>query len=318
MEKLLITEHTKNFLIGIYILMSVFTLISFFMKKSDSEKIKSFGENFNIRLRSFWTVVVIFTLAFIGNKLTACILIAGVSFLALREYIEIVPHYKNNALIKTMSGIAVIYQMILIYTDWLAMFYIFVPLYMFLVMPICLIIQEKTQDFLKNCAIIHWGLMSTVYAVGYLAVYLDFWPGKNPTGGGLGILLCILFLTVFNDFAQYAFGKAFGKHKITPKVSPNKTWEGFVGGLLTTVLCTFLFAPYLTPLTRVDSLWIGLLISIAAFFGDLTMSAIKRDAGVKDSGTLLPGHGGILDRLDSLIFTAPVFYHSIAYIVHLR
>ena len=124
----------------------------------------------------------------------------------------------------------------------------------------------------------------------------------------------VLFITVFNDFAQYVWGKSLGRHKIIPKVSPNKTWEGFVGGVITTSVISAILAPYLTPLTIHQGIFAGFALSIAGFLGDVIMSAIKRDLGVKDTGTLLPGHGGILDRLDSLIFTAPLFFHYVVYL----
>lgn len=98
-----------------------------------------------------------------------------------------------------------------------------------------------------------------------------------------------------------------------PKVSPNKTLAGLVGGVATTTLMAALLGPLMTPLSIPLSLLAGFIIGISGFCGDVVMSAIKRDIGVKDSGTLLPGHGGLLDRLDSLIFTAPVFFHFIRY-----
>ena len=92
------------------------------------------------------------------------------------------------------------------------------------------------------------------------------------------------------------------------------TWEGFVGGVITTSVISAILAPYLTPLTIYQGIFAGFALSIAGFLGDVIMSAIKRDLGVKDTGTLLPGHGGILDRLDSLIFTAPLFFHYVVYL----
>ena len=137
---------------------------------------------------------------------------------------------------------------------------------------------------------------------------------NNPVAGGVGLFIYIVFLTVINDAAQFCFGKKFGKNKIIPKISPNKTREGFLGGIITTPMIAFLIAPYLTPLTHIEALIAGLFISISGFIGDVVMSAIKRDLGVKDSGTLIPGHGGILDRLDSLIYTAPLFFHYTVYL----
>ncbi|MNI62521.1 Phosphatidate cytidylyltransferase [compost metagenome] len=104
-----------------------------------------------------------------------------------------------------------------------------------------------------------------------------------------------------------------GRIKVIPKVSPNKTLAGLVGGVVTTTLAAAVLGPLMTPLSIPMAMLAGLIIGISGFCGDVVMSAIKRDIGVKDSGTLLPGHGGILDRLDSLIFTAPVFFHFIRY-----
>lgn len=106
---------------------------------------------------------------------------------------------------------------------------------------------------------------------------------------------------------QYLFGKTFGKHKITPKVSPNKTVEGLLGGVVSTAVIAGILAKFLTPFSFWQAFILGAILAIAGFFGDITMSAIKRDIGVKDTGALLPGHGGILDRLDSMIFTVPLF-----------
>jgi phosphatidate cytidylyltransferase len=105
----------------------------------------------------------------------------------------------------------------------------------------------------------------------------------------------------------------FGRHKIVPTVSPNKTWEGFLGGVATTTLLAVVLAPLLTPMTLPLSLAAGLLIGLGGFIGDVTLSALKRDIGIKDTGGLIPGHGGLLDRIDSLIYTAPLFFHFVRY-----
>ena len=102
-----------------------------------------------------------------------------------------------------------------------------------------------------------------------------------------------------------------GRNLIVPKVSPKKTWEGFMGGLLTTTLLSVVISPYLTPFQLSQSVLFGIMISVSGFFGDVTMSALKRDLKLKDTGTLIPGHGGILDRIDSLTFASPLFLHSV-------
>jgi phosphatidate cytidylyltransferase len=147
-----------------------------------------------------------------------------------------------------------------------------------------------------------------------MAFWLALPDEVNPAGGGDALLFYLVFLTQMNDVAQYLWGKSLGRHKLTPTVSPNKTWEGLIGGIATTTLLAVVLAPHLTPLTRYESVLAGVLIGVCGFIGDVTMSALKRDIGVKDSGSLLPGHGGILDRLDSLTYTAPLFFHFVYYL----
>jgi phosphatidate cytidylyltransferase len=155
-------------------------------------------------------------------------------------------------------------------------------------------------------------LMTTVFSLSHMAYLLALPAPGNPAAGGDGLLIYLLLLTQLNDVAQYVWGKSFGKHKVVPKVSPKKTVEGLAGGILTTALVGFLAGPYLTPLTPVEAAVAGLLI--AGFIGDISVSAVKRDLGIKDSGSILPGHGGILDRVDSLTFTAPLFFHYVYYL----
>jgi phosphatidate cytidylyltransferase len=156
-------------------------------------------------------------------------------------------------------------------------------------------------------------MMMMVFGLSHVS-YLLVLPPANTTGaGGAGLILFLVVLTQGNDVAQYLWGKFLGKQKVVPKVSPNKTWAGLIGGVLTTVALAFLLAPFLTPLSHLHTLLAGLIIGLGGFIGDVNISALKRDIGVKDSGTALPGHGGILDRIDSLTFTAPMFFHFIRY-----
>jgi phosphatidate cytidylyltransferase len=179
-----------------------------------------------------------------------------------------------------------------------------------------MILIGETQGFLRAVGTLHWGLMITVFSLSHMAYMLVLPEATNPAGGRMGLLIFLVVLTELNDVAQYLWGKSFGRRKISPKVSPNKTVAGFIGGVATTVLLAVLFAPYLTPLSFAASLAAGALIGIGGFVGDVTISALKRDIGVKDSGSLLPGHGGILDRLDSLTYTAPLFFHFVHYLYY--
>jgi phosphatidate cytidylyltransferase len=155
--------------------------------------------------------------------------------------------------------------------------------------------------------------MTTVFSLSH-AAFLLVLPAEKNLAGGAGLLFFLVFLTQFNDVAQYTWGKLFGQHPVVPKVSPKKTQEGLLGGVLTTVLMAWIIAAYLTPLTHQQALVAGILIGLGGFLGDVVISAIKRDIGVKDSGNIIPGHGGIMDRVDSLTFSAPLFFHFIYYL----
>ena len=309
MERLIITENTRNCVYAIFAIMSAATLVTYLVEKIFK---KDMG-NFMLRLRSFWLVVAFFTVAFSFNRIFAFAFLAFMNYLALKEYFSLIPTRRADRRVLLWAYLIIPVQFHFIYSGWITMFYLLVPLYMFLFIPVRMVLIGDTQGFLKSCGTIHWGLMTTVYSLGYLAVYLVIPEEKNPAGGAVGMLICVLVLTVANDFFQFLFGKSLGKNRIVPKVSPNKTWEGFIGGVVATTFMALLLAPYLTPLTRGQSVFAGLGVGVVGFLGDVTMSAIKRDIGVKDSGAFLPGHGGILDRLDSLVFTAPLFFHYTIY-----
>lgn len=155
--------------------------------------------------------------------------------------------------------------------------------------------------------------MTTVYAIGYLGLISIIPHSYNPKAGSVGLLFYILILAISNDFMQMVCGKLFGKHKIIPLISPNKTWEGFIGGVVGSAILSVIMGLMLTPMNLGQCIFAGVVLSVFGFFGDVTISAIKRDMGVKDTSSLIPGHGGILDRFDSMIYIAPLFFHYIVY-----
>ena len=155
--------------------------------------------------------------------------------------------------------------------------------------------------------------MITVFCLSH-AAWLFIQPTAAPSPGGpAGHVLYLVGLTEFNDIAQFMWGKSLGKAKILPQVSPGKTWAGFLGGMASTTVLSAFLGPFLTPMNLSMSLMIGAAIAAFGFLGDVTVSALKRDLHIKDSGGILPGHGGILDRIDSLMFTAPLFMHFLRY-----
>ncbi len=261
------------------------------------------------RIRSWWVIVTVFTLALLMTRAVSLSFFACISFLAFKEYLSIIPTRRADRRVLFWAYLAIPIQYYWIYIDWYNMFLIFVPVYMLLFLPLRMVIMGETASFLRAVGTIHWGLMMMVFGISHMAYVLVLPAAGNPVGGGAGLLLYLVFLTQINDVAQYLWGKTLGRRRIVPSVSPNKTWEGFLGGVATTICLATLLAPWLTPLSLPLALGAGALISVCGFVGDVTISAVKRDLGIKDTGAILPGHGGILDRLDSLTYTAPLFFH---------
>lgn len=264
-----------------------------------------------LRIRTWWVIVVLFSLALISPRWLALTFFALVSVLALKEFLTLVPARDADRMPVLWMFIAIPINYGLIGIDWYGLFIIFIPVYAFLFLPARMVLVGETQGFLHSAAQLHWGLMTTVFAVSHVA-FLLILPADGLQTGAL-LVLFLVGLTEFNDVAQYLWGKSLGRIKVMPKVSPNKTLAGLLGGIGSTMLAALLLGLLMTPLGWGMSLLAGVIIGVTGFCGDVVMSAVKRDIGVKDSGTLLPGHGGILDRLDSLIFTAPVFFHFIRY-----
>jgi len=267
-----------------------------------------------LRIKTWWLIVAVFAVAVLFNRTVSVVVLGFVSFLAFKEYLSLVPTRRADHRVLFWAYLAIPIQFYWVWMGWYGMFIIFIPVFMFLVLPMRMILIGETQGFLRAIGTLHWGLMITVFGLSHAAFMLVLPATVNPAGGAMGLLIYLVFLTEINDVAQYLWGKSFGKRKISPKVSPNKTVAGFLGGLLTTTALAVVLAPFLTPLARYEALGAGVLIGLGGFVGDVTISALKRDIGVKDSGSLLPGHGGILDRLDSLTYTAPLFFHYVYYL----
>lgn len=267
-----------------------------------------------LRIRTWWWIVAVFAAAVLFNRLVSVLVFGFVSFLAFKEYLTLIPTRRADHRVLFWAYLAIPIQYYWVWLNWYGMFIIFIPVYLLLFLPMRMVLIGETQGFLRAAGTLHWGLMITVFGLSHMA-YLLVLPGaSNPAGGTVGLLIYLVFLTEINDVSQYLWGKTLGKKKIIPKVSPGKTVAGFIGGVATTTTLAVLIAPYLTPFTLWQAAGAGLLIGLSGFVGDVTISALKRDLGVKDSGSILPGHGGILDRLDSLTYTAPLFFHFVYYL----
>jgi len=296
---------------GIFAVLLIASLTVTVLQRRSSGK--NYGE-LRSRVNSWWVMVGVFSLAMVLNRNISLVFFAFMSFLALKEYFSLIPTRRADRRVLFWAYLAIPLQYYWVAKEWYGMFIIFIPVYAFLFLPMRMVTIGETRDFLRAAGTIHWGLMTLVFSLSHLAFLLVLPGADDKAAGGPGLVLFLVLLTEGNDVAQYLWGKALGRRKIIPKVSPNKTWAGFLGGVVTTAALAFGLAPWLTPLSPEHAVMAGFLIGISGFIGDVVISALKRDLGVKDSGALIPGHGGVLDRIDSLTYTAPLFFHFVRYL----
>lgn len=293
---------------GIFSVLILSSVIVFMLREKLGEKTLT---ELNQRIKSWWIMVLVFGFAMVLSRTISLIFFAFISFLATKEFFSMIPTRRADRRVLFWVYLTIPVQYWLVACGWYGLFIIFIPMYMFLFLPMRMIMIGETAGFVRSAGTIHWGLMKTVFCLSHCAALLVLSNKTNPNAGGAALVLFLVVLTQCNDVAQYIWGKNLGGRKVMPKVSPGKTWAGLIGGAGTTALFAFLLAPFFTPFTVPQAVSVGLLIGVGGFMGDVVMSAVKRDVGVKDSGSLLPGHGGILDRIDSLTYTAPLFFHFV-------
>lgn len=269
-------------------------------------------ENLNARIVAWWAMVVLLGLAFLAGPTGVLVLFAILSFTALREFLTLTVKRRGDhwALAATFFVVLPV-QYVLIAIEWYGLYSIFIPVYAFLFLPILSALRGDSENFLGRVAETQWGLMICVFAASHVPALLTL---KIPGYEGQSILLIafLVFTVQFSDVKQYVWGKLAGRRKIAPQLSPSKTWEGFLGGTLTASLAGAGLW-WMTPFTPWQAFLMALVVTQMGFLGGLVMSAIKRDKGVKDWGHVIAGHGGFIDRLDSVVFSAPIFFHLTRY-----
>ena len=264
-----------------------------------------------LRTKSWWGMAIVFILAAVINPLISYFAFGLLSFMALRELATISKNVREaDRRVLIWCYIAIPIQYVLAYNGLFNLFVIFIPIVMFIWIPFMLVMRGETTEIGRSMSVLPTQLMLTVFSLSHLAFLLSLPEIAGFNAGGRGLLLFIVFITEINDVFQFTWGKLLGRHKIIPKISPNKTWEGFIGGVLTTTIIGY-FLRFLTPFSEIEALGVSFIIACSGFVGDVVVSAVKRDIGLKDTGTLIPGHGGILDRIDSLSITAVVFFHIV-------
>ncbi|MGR6613042.1 phosphatidate cytidylyltransferase [Kocuria rhizophila] len=323
MEFGLLGGPTWWFLAGLLGFLVLATVVAEMMyRRTASEGLRATLLNVRQRIFAWWIMVAVLVGSLALGETAVVLLFLALSLLALREFANLLPPGERDR--RVLSWIMVVLAPLhfwFVWEHWYGMFAIFIPVYAFLFLPVLLALSGRTESFLHRAALSQWGLMVCVYALSYLPAVLQLpvaihegraaADGSAVGSGGVEAGALLLFLAVVvqgSDVLQYLWGKTVGRHRIAPTVSPNKTWEGFVGGVLSaTALGTALW--WLTPFTPWQAGVLALVSCLLGFVGGLVMSSLKRDRGIKDFGALIPGHGGILDRMDSLVFAAPVFFH---------
>lgn len=294
---------------GIFVFLVSFTIFGFVLtRKTTTPEARSTVRNFNARIKSWWVMVVTFSAALVAGETVTVVLFALISFAALREFVTLIHTRRGDHRSLFLAFFVVIpMQYYLIGTDWYGLFSILIPVYVFLALPALSAIAGDTTLFLRRNAVTQWGLMLAVYAISYAPALLTLdMPGYElPTAM---LLVYLIVVVQMSDVFQYVVGKLLGRTRIAPSVSPSKTLEGLLGGgLIAVAIGTGLF--FITPFSPLQAAGMSGVIVVAGFLGGFVLSAIKRDLGVKDWGDMIEGHGGVLDRMDSVTFAAPLFFH---------
>jgi len=269
-------------------------------------------DNLNARINAWWVMILIIFAAAALGFYGVIGLFFVISFMALREFLSLLYIRRGDHLALAACFYVILpLQYFLVAIDWFSMFTIFIPVYGFLFLPILSALLGDTAHFLDRSTKVQWALMISVFCISHIPAILTL-DIEGFEDKKLLLMIFLILVVQSSDVLQYVWGKLFGKHKIAPKLSPSKTVEGFVGGIISaSVLGGLLY--WLTPFNPVQAVLMSLLICLMGFLGGLVMSAMKRSMGVKDWGNMISGHGGMLDRMDSLCFAAPIFFHVVRY-----
>ena len=313
---------------------------------------------FHQRVRAWWLMYSILAAGFLLGRAPTMVLIGLISFWALREFISMTPTRRgDHRALFWVFFVFTPGQFVLVGLgrDYYPAYSIMIPVFASLLIPARISLAGDSKRFLERYAKIQVGLLICVYSLSYSAAVLDVsiepptvetevpvsdsqTPAETPpevprivqsqaeqaptaattsARSPAGLLFYLVLIVQLADVFQYAWGQLLGKRVIAPNINASRTWEGLVGGVATAAVCGVLFS-WITPFSWWGSAIMSMILAVMGAAGGMTMSAIKRDRGVTDYGTLVQGHAGVLDRIDSLCFAAPVFYHLVPFIARLQ
>ena len=302
---------------GVFALLVISSMVTWFLRRrlasgQPSQKVVATVDNLTARVKAWWVMAAVLAISFLLGTTATLLVFAIGSFMALREFLTLTQtRSEDHGALAVAYFLVLPFQYLLIGIQWYGLFAIMIPVYTFLILPIFPVLRQETAHFLERTARLQWGLMLTVYCVSHAPALLLL-AIPNYTRQNALLLFYLVFVTQVSDVLQYVFGKFLGRTPLAPMISPSKTLEGLVwGGIAAAVCGTLLW--WITPFTPIQALGFATLIVVFGFAGGLVLSAVKRSLGAKDWGSSIAGHGGALDRLDSLSFSAPIFFHLVRY-----
>ncbi len=269
-------------------------------------------------LVTWWSVILATLAAGLLGVTAAAAMFGVVSLVAFGEFLALRVDHSRAGVAALAAYLLIPVSYLLIWFALPHAFLVFLPVAALVALAAGALLWGQVQGYANVVANLYWGLLLVAYAPAFGVLLFTLPVESNPTAGGAGWFLFLLLLTEADDICQALIGRAIGRRRIAPIISPHKTWEGFIGGIVVTVGLAAVLGRWLTPWQPTVAMIAGLVISVCGFLGDLNISGIKRDCGVKDSGDLLPGQGGILDRIDSLTFAAPAFYAFVHFVDAMR
>ncbi|MEC9097055.1 MAG: phosphatidate cytidylyltransferase [Planctomycetota bacterium] len=312
-------KRTAWLIAGVMILLIIGSLVGKLLERSSEERLNSaVVRSFNQRIRSWWLMCAILIAGLVIGQAGTVVLFGMIAFWALREFITMTPTRRGDH--RALFWVLIIFtplQFVLVgLNDERQMFKVLLPIIAALFVPMRIALANDEKRYLERSAKILIGILICVYALSFAPALLFLeivdssgapWSTDAALSANKGLLFFFVLITQLNDVMQFGWGKLIGRNLIADRINTSRTVEGVIAAAASSALLGALFS-WVTPFTFWQAAIIAVVISVTGFAGGLTMSAIKRDRGVKDFGTLLQGHAGILDRIDSLCFAAPVFY----------
>ncbi|WP_223700452.1 phosphatidate cytidylyltransferase [Sutcliffiella deserti] len=285
--------------------LSLFNVVFVLVRRKNPSKDFS---DLSVRVKTWWGMLIVFSFATLFNPIVSLFALMLLCFFSLKEYFSILKTRKVDRQLFLWAYLSIPIQFYWIYIGWYGMFIVFIPVYVFLFLPLPRILGKGTVGFLRSVSSTQWGLMLMVFGLSHLAFYQIATPEF-----GANLVLYLVVLTQLHDAVQFLVSVFVGKRKVVPSSNPNITWEGFLIATFVTTGFSYLLYPYLTPLDELFGILSGILISAACFGGSLAVSVLKRDLLIGDEEKTVEVKKSYLTRVDSLAYSAPIFFHVIRY-----